>query len=247
MHRKPETTSENVLSSVKEDVRVKFTDSTNEDGCGGDVQRIPKADVPSKTKGLDQSVDNAAGGRQKAGSTENDDGRLPRATVTNGIPSQPQSQMQPSQPQPPPQPHQPQPQPPTVQTTMNGGPPTTAALSKRAPADRVTVKRSKSNVDGKTLTGRSNNCKAIVEVLDRVDTPQLSATSATVVSGTGGDRNADESAGKPTAFSVLPTGGRDDDRACECPNCRKKPSRTNSSKFLLANCDYNINFFNVSL
>lgn len=191
---------------------MQFTENTKD----GINQRVPEAVVPSKTTGLDQ-------GRPKEVSKEDDDGRYPPVTVTNSIPPEPQPPQPQSQSQPP--------QTATAQTTMNGVGATTT-VSKRAPADRVTVKRSKSYVDGKTLTCRPNNCsRAIVEVLDRVDTPQMSSTSAMVDGG--GDRNAEESAvNRPTAFSIIPTEGRDDDRTCECPNCRKKPSRSTSSKCL---------------
>lgn len=186
---------------------MQFTDSTK----GGIDQQVPEAVVLSKTTGLDQ-------GRPREGSKADDNGRHFPVTVTNRIPPEPQLQSQP-------------PQPATAQTTMNGVGATTT-VSKRAPTDRVAVKRSKSYVDGKTLTSRPNNCRrAIVEVLDRVDTPQMSSASAMVDDGV--NRNAEESAvSRPTAFSIIPTGGRDDDRTCECPNCRKKPSRSTSSKCL---------------
>lgn len=71
---------------------------------------------------------------------------------------------------------------------------------------------------------QSNNysTKAIVEVLDRVDTPQTS--SIKVVGGI--DNN-----GEPTAFSVLPNEGRyEDQKQCECFECCKNTFRTSSSK-----------------
>jgi len=93
--------------------------------------------------------------------------------------------------------------------------------------------RSTSREGGKMpTTGQPNSGRAIVEVLDRVDTPQLSTT----VDGDGdvgvgvvaGGRNFGS---EPTAFSVLPDSGRDDERPCECPNCcRRKPLRSTSSK-----------------
>ncbi|KAE9524030.1 hypothetical protein AGLY_015677 [Aphis glycines] len=89
------------------------------------------------------------------------------------------------------------------------------------------AKRLTSREGGKTsTTGQINSSRAIVEVLDRVDTPQLS----TAVDGDGdvGGRNF---GGEPTAFSVLPDSGRDDERPCECPNCcRRKPLRSTSKK-----------------
>lgn len=91
--------------------------------------------------------------------------------------------------------------------------------------------RSTSREGGKTpTTGQPNSGRAIVEVLDRVDTPQASATADGDV-GVGvvvGGRNF---VGEPTAFSVLPDAGREDDRPCECPDCcKRKPSRSTSSK-----------------
>jgi len=95
------------------------------------------------------------------------------------------------------------------------------------------TERSTSREGGKTpMTGQPNSGRAIVEVLDRVDTPQLSAT----VDGDGdvgvgvvvGGRNF---VGEPTAFSVLPDAGLQDDGPCECPDCcKRKPSRSTSSK-----------------
>lgn len=93
------------------------------------------------------------------------------------------------------------------------------------------AKRSTSREGGKTpTTGQINSSRAIVEVLDRVDTPQLS-TAVDGVVGAGvvvGGRNF---GGEPTAFSVLPDSGRDDERPCECPDCcRRKPLRSTSSE-----------------
>jgi len=111
-------------------------------------------------------------------------------------------------------------------TAKKGGEATVAAKGNMA-------ERSTSREGGKTPTkGQPDSGRAIVEVLDRVDTPQLSAT----VDGDGdvgvgvvvGSRNF---VGEPTAFSVLPDAGREDDRPCECPNCcKRKPSRSTSSK-----------------
>ncbi|VVC29519.1 Hypothetical protein CINCED_3A023948 [Cinara cedri] len=222
----PKTTTGNVLDTVKESVNLTFTDNMNKDGSDGDNQNMPEAYVPSNTVELDQNVNDSVSSQPEGGSTKNDDSHLTPATETNGISLQPallQSQPQLPQSQ---LPH-PQPEPSTVQTIMIEGPPTTVTISKRTPADRVPVKRSVSNVDGKTSTGRSINCKAIVEVLDRVNTPQLTPV---MVGGAAGDRNTEEIAGKLTAFSVLPTEGRDDDRTCECPNCRKKSLQSISKK-----------------
>lgn len=123
------------------------------------------------------------------------------------------------------------------ETTVRGGEATVKGGEATVKGGAVTVttkgnltERSTSREGGKT--GQPNSGRAIVEVLDRVDTPQLSAT----VDGDGdvgvgvvtGGRNF---VGEPTAFSVLPDAGREDDRPCECPDCRKrKPSRSTSSK-----------------
>jgi len=91
--------------------------------------------------------------------------------------------------------------------------------------------RSTSREGGKTPTmGQPNSGRAIVEVLDRVDTPQLSATADgdVGVGVVGGGRNF---VGEPTAFSVLPDAGREDEKPCGCPDCcKRKPSRSTSSK-----------------
>lgn len=69
-----------------------------------------------------------------------------------------------------------------------------------------------SRVSKKTAVGRPANKhedgykKAIVEVFDRVNTPETLTASAAI----SGDTN--------TAFSVLP----DSENACECPDCRAK-------------------------
>lgn len=122
---------------------------------------------------------------------------------------------------------------------------------KRGSTDKVaTAARTTCNESGgKTSTGPSKDGtnRAIVEVLDRVDTPQSSSTFAVVdgdraggqnvaVGGSrnlgGGSRNVANvnDVGEVTAFSVLPDEERNDDRPCECPNCRKKPMRSSSSK-----------------
>lgn len=94
--------------------------------------------------------------------------------------------------------------------------------------DKVAVERSTDREGGKTLTGqskkRTTSSRAIVEVLDRVDTP---LTSAEI--GDGG-ANGNEVIGDATAFSVLPDAGRDEQRPCKCPECRKKPPRPSMSK-----------------
>ncbi|XP_026818588.1 uncharacterized protein LOC113557326 [Rhopalosiphum maidis] len=111
---------------------------------------------------------------------------------------------------------------------------TTSTVTKTGATTKGSVAaRSTSREGGKMpTTGQPNSGRAIVEVLDRVDTPQLSTT----VDGDGdvgvgvvvGGRNF---GGEPTAFSVLPDSGRDDERPCECPNCcRRKPLRSTSKK-----------------
>lgn len=135
----------------------------------------------------------------------------------------------------------------TTISTKGGRPP--AARAKGGSTDKGTAVRSTSNESGgKASTGFSKDgtSKAIVEVLDRVDTPQFLSTSAAVVGDGGGGRNVavggsrnvgggsrnvavnDES--EAIAFSVLPDGERNDDRPCECPDCRKKPKWSSSSK-----------------
>jgi len=114
-------------------------------------------------------------------------------------------------------------------TTKKGGEATMTAKGNLA-------ERSTSREGGKTpMKGQSDSGRAIVEVLDRVETPQLSATvDGDVEVGVGvvvGSRNF---VGEQTAFSVLPDAGREDDRPCECPDCcKRKPSRSTSSKFFI--------------
>lgn len=110
------------------------------------------------------------------------------------------------------------------EATVKGG---AAAVTKKGNVPE----RSTSREGGKTpTTDQPNSGRAIVEVLDRVDTPQALATADGDV-GVGvvvGGRNF---VGEPTAFSVLPDAGREDDRPCECPDCcKRKPSRSTSSK-----------------
>lgn len=95
------------------------------------------------------------------------------------------------------------------------------------------AERSTSREEGKTPTkNQPDSGRAIVKVLDRVDTPQLSATVVgdgdVGVGVVGGGRNF---IGEQTAFSVLPDAGLEDDRPCECPDCcKRKPSRSTSSE-----------------
>ncbi|XP_060857415.1 LOW QUALITY PROTEIN: uncharacterized protein LOC132934999 [Metopolophium dirhodum] len=119
--------------------------------------------------------------------------------------------------------------------TKSGAPTLTAKKGGEATVTEKgnVAERSTSREGGKTpMKGQPDSGRAIVEVLDRVDTPQLSAT----VDGDGdvgvgvvvGSRNF---VGEPTAFSVLPDAGREDDRPCECPDCcKRKPSRSTSKK-----------------
>lgn len=244
------------MDTENEGVDLQFTNNTNVSGSDGGNKRVSEANIPSKTTGSDQSEIDLTVDHQSE-YTKDGDGQYPTATIVTSEILQPESSqsqplpLQPEPPQPPPgqqlQTHQPQPQKPqthqpqpqqtqlqqpTVQTMMNKVSPTTT-VSKKMPTDKFVVKRSKSNVDNRMSMDRSNTSKAIVEVLDRVDTPQLSSASATVGSsdnGDNGNKNTDENAGRPIAFSVLPTGGQDDDKACECPNCRKKPLQSTSSK-----------------
>lgn len=100
----------------------------------------------------------------------------------------------------------------TLKTANKRGPPTT----KSGASNKNGVEPSTSNEGGKSA---NFGTRAIVEVLDRVDTPQPALTSATV------------DIGETTAFSVLPDEGQhDDEKFCECPSCQKKPSRSSSSK-----------------
>jgi len=79
---------------------------------------------------------------------------------------------------------------------------------------------SKAEIDKKTDVGRSTAStreggynKAIVEVFDRVNTPELLSSTAAI-------------GGEPTtAFSVLP----DSEKPCECPDCRTKPTKKSST------------------
>jgi len=134
--------------------------------------------------------------------------------------------------------------------TKSGAPTSTAKKGGEATVTEKenVAERSTSREGGKTpMKGQPDNGRAIVEVLDRVDTPQLSAT----VDGDGdvgvgvvvGSRNF---VGEPTAFSVLPDAGREDDRPCECPDCcKRKPSRSTSSKsfiFLIKMILYHYNY-----
>jgi len=134
--------------------------------------------------------------------------------------------------------------------TKSGAPTSTAKKGGEATVTEKgnVAERSTSREGGKTpMKGQPDSGRAIVEVLDRVDTPQLSAT----VDGDGdvgvgvvvGSRNF---VGEPTAFSVLPDAGREDDRPCECPDCcKRKPSRSTSSKsfiFLIKMILYHYNY-----
>lgn len=133
-----------------------------------------------------------------------------------------------------------------ITSTKGSRPP--AAGEKGGSTDKVATVRSISNENGgKTSTGPSKDGsnRAIVEVLDRVDTPQF--TTSAMVNGDGnggrnisvvggrnvrsGSRNAAvNGVSEAVAFSVLPDGERNDERPCECPECRKKPRRSSSSK-----------------
>ncbi|XP_050061622.1 uncharacterized protein LOC114130078 [Aphis gossypii] len=113
--------------------------------------------------------------------------------------------------------------------TTKGGETKVKSSATTVTAKESVAKRLTSREGGKTpTTGQINSSRAIVEVLDRVDTPQLS----TAVDGDGdGDVGGRNFGGEPTAFSVLPDSGRDDERPCECPNCcRRKPLRSTSKK-----------------
>lgn len=113
--------------------------------------------------------------------------------------------------------------------TTKGGETKVKSSATTVTAKESVAKRLTSREGGKTpTTAQINSSRAIVEVLDRVDTPQLS----TAVDGDGdGDVGGRNFGGEPTAFSVLPDSGRDDERPCECPNCcRRKPLRSTSSE-----------------
>lgn len=119
---------------------------------------------------------------------------------------------------------------PSVTVTAKGSVATVMAKGSMMTAKGSVAERSTSHKGGKTpTTGQPNGTRAIVEVLDRVDTPQLSAT-VDGDAGVGVDVGGRNFVGEPTAFSVLPDAGLADDRPCECPNCRRKPSRSTSSK-----------------
>lgn len=128
-----------------------------------------------------------------------------------------------------------------------GGPPTVAATATRggAGAGKASVGRSTSTEGGKSSTGPSKTVgggggggRAIVEILDRVDTPPQ-PSSVTVAADDGGGRIDDDGGGdEPVAFSVLPNRGQDDaPLPCECPDCVKKPktkrSSTSKSSFVM--------------
>lgn len=112
----------------------------------------------------------------------------------------------------------------TLPTTKKRNPPTTKCSTTKT--DKMIAERLPIHEDGNPALGQSKNCntRAIVEVLDRVDTPQLAPTSIKVVGDVG-------SSGEPTAFSVLPNEGQYEDKMlCECFECRKNSFRSSSSK-----------------
>lgn len=103
-----------------------------------------------------------------------------------------------------------------------GCPPSAVTTRVTCSEDKHDVQRSTSRDGGKTPTGQSKNGnRAIVEVLDRVHTPQPSSNLAAAGGG-----YADG-----TAFSVLPDDEKSVERACACPECRKKIPRSSSSKY----------------
>jgi len=117
--------------------------------------------------------------------------------------------------------------------TTKGGETTVKSDAATVTAKESVAKRSTSREGGKTpTTGQINSSRAIVEVLDRVDTPQLStAVDGDGDVGAGVDVGGRNFGGEPTAFSVLPDSGRNGERPCECPNCcRRKPLRSTSSE-----------------
>lgn len=86
-------------------------------------------------------------------------------------------------------------------------------------AEQLTVREG-----GKTPTGqlpkKSNvGDRAIVQVLDRVNTPPTESQFASAADGY-------NSVASTTAFSVLP----DAERSCKCPECREKFPRSSLSK-----------------
>lgn len=98
-------------------------------------------------------------------------------------------------------------------------------LAEKIAAERTTTVRE----GGKEPTGQSKklNNRAIVQVLDSVDTPQSHFVS----------ENCDDSGGNrpsvvepTTAFSVLPDVAGDGGQHCNCPSCHENSSRTSSSK-----------------
>lgn len=126
----------------------------------------------------------------------------------------------------------------TATVDDHGGSPVavTTATKGSAAADKTAVGRTTSTEGGKSSkTVGGGGGRAIVEILDRVDTPPRPPSVA--VAGDdedGGGRIDDGGAGYvPVAFSVLPNRGRDDAALpCDCPDCVKKPKtkRSSSSK-----------------
>lgn len=86
--------------------------------------------------------------------------------------------------------------------TVGSPPAPSKAIAKKADVGRSTAS-----------THEAGQNKAIVEVFDRVNTPELLSSSAAI----GGEQTA--------AFSVLPDG----EKPCECPDCRTKPTKKPST------------------
>lgn len=92
-------------------------------------------------------------------------------------------------------------------------------ITVRSPSAPSKVSK-KTDVDRSVSVYEGEYKKAIVEVFDRVNTPELASAAI-----------SDEQ----TAFSVLP----DNEKVCECPDCRTKPMKKSSTSERF----YNINFF----